>query len=139
MLPKTTIFTVLLLLVLQLKVVPGQNYPPPPALISPATGVFMDNGCMDRSDGIEWDFEWEAVPNAKKYHLYVKSRSASIPVVDNKGLAKTVYKHRKPKTYIGGRGPSIWSWRVRAFVGKNWTEWSEDRIFAIEPLDTDCK
>lgn len=132
------LFLVIVFLAAAARLTFGQGVQPPTP-VSPASMEQMDNGCFDRSDRIEWDFEWQAVPNARKYHLYVKSRSAPIPVVDNKGLGKTTYKHRRDKAYIGGRGVSIWSWKVRALVGKTWTEWSEEREFRIEPLDTDCK
>ncbi len=109
-----------------------------PDLISPKPVQVMDNGCMDRSNGIEWDFEWEAVAGAKKYQLWVKSDGAPIAAIDKKTNKETTYRHVAPKTYIGGARPSLWTWRVRAHVGSKWTEWSVDRKFQVERLDADC-
>ena len=111
----------------------------PPTLISPSAGVFMDNGCGDRSDSIDWDFEWTAVSGAKKYHLFVKTSRAPLAAIDDKGIKKTKYEYRKPGAYTGPRGYLGWTWKVRALVGNEWTEWSEERPFVMEPVNTDCR
>ena len=110
----------------------------PPELVSPTPMQEMDNGCMDRSNGIEWDFEWSPVDGASKYQIWVKSDGAPIAAINGKTVKGTTYQHRAPKTYIGGRRPVDWSWRVRARVGSKWTEWSAERKFQIEPLNRDC-
>lgn len=110
----------------------------PPELVSPTPMQEMDNGCMDRSNGIEWDFEWQPVDGASKYQIWVKSDGAPIPAINGKSVKDTTYQHRAPKTYIGGSRPTRWSWRVRARVGSKWTEWSAEGKFQIEPLNRDC-
>jgi hypothetical protein len=109
----------------------------PPELVSPSPMQEMDNGCMDRSNGIEWDFEWRQVDGATRYQIWVKSDAAPIAAINGKTVKTTTYEHRAPKTYIGGR-PTNWSWRVRARVGSKWTEWSAEQKFTIEPLNRDC-
>jgi hypothetical protein len=64
----------------------------PPRLISPADGAILDNGRSDRQDSIVWDFVWEAVPNASRYHLLVQHQGSSIPVADL-DLAGTNYHY----------------------------------------------
>jgi hypothetical protein len=110
----------------------------PPELMSPSPMQEMDNGCMDRSNGIEWDFEWRPIDGANKYQIWVKSDGAPIAAINGKTVKGTIYRHRAPKTYIGGRRPTNWSWRVRARLGSKWTEWSAEQKFTIEPLNRDC-
>jgi len=108
-----------------------------PKLISPAYGAVMDNGCQDRSNGIVWDFEWSEVDEAVEYHLYVKGVNASIAVVDDVVVGKQ-YRHDSPGSYIIGRHQLDWRWRVRARIGLDWQDWSDENSFDVEPLDTDC-
>ena len=53
-----------------------------PILLYPDQGAEMDNGCQDRSDPIEWNFTWEEIPGASRYHLYVRGRNATIPLIN---------------------------------------------------------
>ena len=110
----------------------------PPAPLSPADGEVMDNGCLDRSDSMDWDFEWTAVPGAKKYHLFVKTSRAPIAAIDNQSIKTTRHEVRKRGAYTGPAGYTGWAWKVRALVGNEWTEWSEERSFTLEPVNTDC-
>ena len=111
----------------------------PPTLVSPADGAVMDNGCGDRSDSMDWDFEWTAVSGAKKYHLFVKSSRAPIAAIDDGSIKTIRHEVRKRGAYAGPAAYSGWTWRVRALVGNEWTGWSEERGFSLEPVNTDCK
>jgi hypothetical protein len=31
-----------------------------------------------------------------------------------------------------------WKWKVRAQVSGVWSDWSEERSFIVEPVNTDC-
>jgi hypothetical protein len=53
-----------------------------PELISPEAGAVLDNGCLDHSDLIIWDFDWTDVSGATDYNLFVIGANASIPVID---------------------------------------------------------
>jgi hypothetical protein len=110
----------------------------PPKLVSPTSMQEMDNGCIDRSNGLEWDFEWQPVDGASRYQIWVKSDGAPIAAINGKTVRSTSYQHRSPQTYIAGHRTAEWSWRVRARVGSKWTEWSDAGKFQIEPLNTDC-
>jgi len=44
---------------------------PAPALLSPANGAVMDNGCYPKRSAIVWDFDWTDVPGADAYYIKV--------------------------------------------------------------------
>lgn len=108
-----------------------------PSLISPAEGAVLDNGCTNRSDTMEWEFRWSEVPGATNYHLYVYSRLGSNPV-DEPALTSTSYRYDAGRNYIEDRWNQGWRWRVRARVNGVWQEWSPERTFTVEPVNTDC-
>ena len=111
----------------------------PPALISPVEYAILDNGCQDKTDGIEWDFQWTNVPGARLYHLYVIGPQAKYPVINDAEIEFAAYQRTSPQSYIIERNRRGWRWKVRALVGKHeWSEWSEERTFDVEPLNTDC-
>ena len=70
--------------------------PDSPALITPARGQILDNGCPGCSDPIKWQFEWREVPDASEYHLYVIGETATIPLIDERSVAFSTYSFRKP-------------------------------------------
>lgn len=110
---------------------------PPPSLISPANGAVMDNGCLDKSNGVTWDFNWNNVPGATAYHIRVW-RNPNLPVVNNTNVVSSDYQHDSPQSYIANQNLAGWRWMVRARVGSVWGPWSVVRIFRPEPVDTDC-
>ena len=111
----------------------------PPELLAPASGVFMDNGCGDRSDSMDWDFEWTPVPGAKKYHLIVQKSGTRFAAIDKKSIKESRFEHRSKGAFAGPAAYLGWAWKVRALVGKEWTDWSRERQFVLEPVNTDCK
>jgi len=32
-----------------------------------------------------------------------------------------------------------WIWKVRAKINGSWADWSPERTFDVEPLNTDCQ
>ncbi len=110
---------------------------PPPTLISPANGALMDNGCQNLTDGITWDFDWNDVPGATRYHIRVW-RNPALPVVNNANVITSEYTHNKPQTFVINANRIGWRWMVRARVGNRWGPWSRVRTFRVERLNTDC-
>jgi hypothetical protein len=105
-----------------------------PSLLSPQSGEVMDNGCYNMNNGISWFFEWSECPDATKYRLYVKSSSAISAVID-KEISNTFYSFSSVSNTPILTG---WAWKVKAYVGGEWREWTEERTFNLEPVDTDC-
>lgn len=108
-----------------------------PNLLFPLDGAILDNNCEDLSDEITWEFDWDDFPGATRYHLFVMHQGSIYPVIDNEILVSE-YKSSGTGSYIVNHNLKNWFWRVRAFVDGNWTEWSEERSFSVEPLNTDC-
>jgi hypothetical protein len=108
-----------------------------PTLILPASGAVLDNGCSDFSDKIEWDFDWSDVIGATQYHLYVIGGHATIPLINNSSLSTSDYHHEN-SGYIINDNIYNWKWKVRAYLNGSWNNWSEERKFDVEPLNTDC-
>lgn len=109
---------------------------PIPDLISPAEGAVLDNGCSDQSDWIIWEFDWSDVQGATGYHLFVKGRNAIYPVID-RAVGESEYRFQSIG-YIIGQNQLGWRWRVRARIDTTWMDWSEERSFDVEPLNSDC-
>jgi hypothetical protein len=109
-----------------------------PTLILPEDGEEnMDNGCRDRSDLQEWNFDWSDVPGAARYHIYVIGQNASYPVIDTI-VTSSNYYNGCSGCYIIESNRFNWSWRVRAGDADSWSEWSDTSNFDVEPLDFDC-
>lgn len=116
------------------------SIPPPsvPTLISPQNNDELDNGCHDFSDAIEWTFEWSNVTDATKYHIYVIAPNASNPVIDTQ-VASSFYDFYRDGSYIAESKRYGRRWKVRAGNDYGqWSAWSQERTFDVEPLNTDC-
>lgn len=107
-----------------------------PELIAPAEGAILDNGCLDQSDAIIWEFDWSDVEHATAYHLFVKGQNAIYPVID-RAVGESRFRHESIG-YIIARHQVGWRWRVRARIGEDWMDWTEERTFDVEPLNSDC-
>ncbi|NIM90679.1 MAG: PEGA domain-containing protein [Candidatus Aminicenantes bacterium] len=105
-------------------------------LISPEDGAVLDNGRYDRRDDIVWDFDWADVVGATKYHLYVKHTGSLYPAI-NREVYGSSYHEVGEGSYIINRNRFNWKWKVRAFIDGMWSQWSEERSFDVEPIDTD--
>lgn len=111
-----------------------------PVLLQPQPNAMLDNGCVDRSDPTEWDFDWSDIPGAAEYQLFVMGRVAKYPVIDRLDLHGSEYRHVSPHSYIVERHATGWRWKVRAHMKDGtWTPWSEERSFDVEPVNTDCR
>lgn len=107
-----------------------------PELILPEEGAILDNGRTDKKDYIERYFSWAAVSGAAKYHLYVKHVGAEYPAID-KEVYSPSYNHEEYGSYIANKNRFNWKWKVRAYVYGMWCDWSEERSFDVEPVNTD--
>ncbi len=108
-----------------------------PVLISPEPGVLLDNGRLDFSDPIVWDFDWSDVATARSYHLYVRAGPTSLnPAIDT-FTTDSSFHSEVSNAYIADHNRFGWWWRVQALVDGVWSDWSEIRFFDVEPLNTD--
>ncbi len=106
-----------------------------PTLTSPASGATLDNGRIDHTNGIVWDFNWWACPGATQYHLYV-AKTGSGATIDRDDIAVAQYRYTSTG-YIASHNLTGWTWRVRARVDGSWNSWSAARPFQVEPPNTD--
>ncbi len=106
-----------------------------PHLTVPSDGAVLDNGRMDGLDVMRWEFEWAPVRNADKYRLMAQGKSAKFPAV-NTVLADTRFTEES-RSRILARHQQGWTWKVQARVNGKWGNWSEERTFDVEPLNTD--
>ena len=109
-----------------------------PALVSPAEGAVMDNGCCVFgycTDDWIWDFVWLSCPGATEYHLYVYNLPGGRVQVDESGLTDTTFRVPSDRYNVSAR--SGWHWRIRAKAGGVWGDWSPERTFDVEPTCLD--
>ncbi len=112
-----------------------------PYLISPEEGAVLDNGRTDKQDSIIWDFDWTDVPGANVYHLFVMHTGAEYPVI-NCLISSSFYHYVSLSSYIADFNRFNWKWKVRpghmVYGRFNYCgEWSEERSFDVEPVNTD--
>lgn len=79
-----------------------------------------------------WKFTWDPCPGATKYHLFVIGPNALNPIVDNNSIKSTFFWDRS--IHYGIKVLKGWSWKVRAYLGGKWGEWSEIRTFNVNPI-----
>ena len=117
------------------QVEPGPQASSPVSMISPPPGAFLDNGRIDKSDDIVWDFDWSDVPGATQYELSVKGKNAIYALLNTKTTA-SYFHYVSPASYIAEQNRFEWTWRVRALVNGQWTDWATG-TFNVEPLNSD--
>ena len=83
------------------------------ALVTPAAGEILDNGCRDRSDLLSWSFAWSGCPEDQGYHLYVMQATALYPAIDRADLRDPSYTHAVQAFTFSTTG---WTWKVRRKV-----------------------
>lgn len=108
-----------------------------PSLISPGADAVLDNGRTDTLDAVTWDFDWSDCPRATQYQLFVIHEGAQNPLINDSRITASSYHHERQGSYITNQNRFGWTWRVRAMVDGRWSDWSETRIFAVEPVDSD--
>ena len=107
-----------------------------PRLLTPADGDIMDNGCTNGSNGISWEFDWEDCAGAESYEISLRHPSFEVPFAtpDLTVSSFTVLEDR----FFGEPSRFGWFWMVRAKVGGGLGDWSPERKFDLEPVNTDC-
>lgn len=107
---------------------------PGPALLTPERGATLDNGLVDRSLSMVREFKWSEIPGATKYHLIVFGPSSDRPSTELPNLSSPTHRY-EIKGYVLDKYRLGWRWKVRALVNGVWTDWSEERIFNVAPLN----
>lgn len=108
-----------------------------PALLAPDEGAMLDNGCEDRDNGILWEFEWSACENADFYNIFIQLRTEDEPRADESELTSTTFTVLEDRV-VPEEARFDWFWKVRANVNGTWGEWSPERAFDVEPVNSDC-
>jgi len=81
-------------------------------------------------------FFWYPVDGATEYHLQVDNNAGfGSPEINKNEITGTQYPDGDPLENHFGQ--NVYYWRVRAFVGGGWQEWSDVWQFAYEPTETD--
>ncbi len=112
------------------------SVPLTPRLISPDAGAVLDNGRKDYLDDLVWDFDWSACEGATRYHLYVRHPYALNIAIDDDTLTSCHFNYIS-QSHVPQGNDLDWTWKVRAMVNGEWSEWSETRTFDVEPVSTD--
>lgn len=97
----------------------------------------VDNGCTDFSNDLELFFDWPDCEGATKYHLYVKRETATSPIISNSEITESFFRETR-SGFISDINRHDWVCKVRALINGTWTDWSIDRTFSFEPVNTDC-
>jgi formylglycine-generating enzyme required for sulfatase activity len=104
----------------------------PPSLLEPLAGTVLGNAQHAGGKAAVWQFQWSAAPGATRYQLQVQSPRPSTPALDDAVIDSTSYQFTQ-KTIVSDDERHGWKWRVRAIVKDQWTDWSEERSFDVEP------
>jgi hypothetical protein len=59
---------------------------------------------------------------------------AALWIINNPTLTSSSYRY-EAKGHLPDQVRLGWRWKVRSLVQEVWTEWSEERTFAVAPLD----
>ena len=106
-----------------------------PAQLTPAPGESMDNGCSNGQNGISWEFDWDDCPAADLYSIHIDHPSLEQPI--DRDLPVSAFSLLEQRA-IPEDSRIGWTWKVRARVNGIWGNYSPDRTFDVERLNTDC-
>jgi carboxyl-terminal processing protease len=105
-------------------------------LISPQNQAVLDNGCYPVMNTISWFFKWKSCSGTTSYRLYVKRAATTMPLIDII-TNDTVYRYTSDGA-ISNNDILGWKWKVYVSTDRGTGEWSEERTFDVEQLNTDC-
>ena len=108
-----------------------------PSLLTPEESAILDNGCRDGLNGILWEFDWSDCANAQAYEIFVKLGTEQEPLFDRPGLTASFFTVLEDRV-VPEDSRLGWFWRVRANTNDIWGDWSPERGFDVEPVNTDC-
>jgi hypothetical protein len=97
----------------------------------------MDNGCVNRSNGTLWEFDWEDCTGAESYDFYVQRRGQPEPLIDEVDLTSSAFTALENRVVPEGSRLG-WFWKVRAKVNGVYGDWTPETNFDVEPANTDC-
>lgn len=106
-------------------------------LLTPAPGAVMDNGCTNRENGIRWEFDWSDCSDAQFYGFYLQQRGTLEPRVDARNLTTSSFTVLE-SGFVFEEARTGWFWKVRSRINGVWSNWSPEREFEVEPVNTDC-
>lgn len=106
-----------------------------PAPLIPVEAAVMDNGCTNRENGISWDFDWEDCAGADLYSIHIDHPSLENPLDSDVPVSSFSLLEDR---FVPEESRIGWTWRVRARVNGIWGNYSPDRTFDVERLNTDC-
>jgi hypothetical protein len=99
-----------------------------PASNSELSQSLLDNGKVQTM----WQFSWFPCQEATRYHLYVIHIGAQNPIINNDAVNTTTFTEKS--IHYGITELEGWTWKVRALVHGQWTDWSEIRQFSVMPV-----
>ena len=105
-------------------------------LLLPEAHEIMDNGCYPVLNDINWRFTWTAIPGATSYQIHVMHEGSLKPVANDETADN--FWNNSQQGFILPENTQNWKWKVRAFKDGQWCEWSVERTYTVEPLNTDC-
>ncbi|AXG70390.1 ricin-type beta-trefoil lectin domain-like protein [Kordia sp. SMS9] len=90
-----------------------------PKLIAPVTGQVVEN-----RKGNSIKFQWEKVPNATQYQLFVEHSNKKDKLL-NSYFKENYYNLELSEVLPAKLAKGAWGWWVRAKIGNEWTKWSK--------------
>jgi hypothetical protein len=106
-----------------------------PDQVLPEEAAVMDNGCTNQDNGILWDFDWDDCPGADMYSIHLSHPSLETPF--DRDLTISQFSLLEDRV-LPDEARIGWTWRVRARVNGVWGNYTADRTFDVERLNTDC-
>jgi hypothetical protein len=116
----------------------NDTYPDPNKviLLLPEADEIMDNGCYPVLNDIDWQFTWKAIPGATSYQIHVMHEGSLKPVANDETTDN--FWNNSQQGFILPENTQDWKWKVRAFKDGQWCDWSVERTYTVEPVNTDC-
>jgi hypothetical protein len=106
-----------------------------PVPLLPEDTAEMDNGCTNGDNGILWDFDWEDCPDAEAYFIQLQHSTLDTPL--ERELTESQFSLLEDRV-VPEESRLGWTWKVRAKVNGIWGNYSPDRTFDVERVNTDC-
>lgn len=106
-----------------------------PNQVLPEDGSEMDNGCTNQDNGISWEFDWDDCPGAEMYSIHIDHSSLETPF--DRDLPVSAFSLLEDRV-LPEEQRIGWTWKVRAMVNGIWGNYTPDRTFDVERLNTDC-
>lgn len=107
-----------------------------PGELIPEEAATMDNGCTNGENGVFWEFDWADCEGAEAHEFYLEHSSLERPIQTDK-LTESSYTILEDRV-VPEESRFGWLWRVRAKLNGVWGNWTPDRRFDVEPVNTDC-